>query len=40
MNTYNPTPVAKSSRIKRLVDHLYAKMPEIEAKIAADAEVK
>ena len=31
MNTYNATPVAKSDRIKRLVDHLYAKMPEIEA---------
>ena len=31
MNTYNPTPVAKSDRIKRLVEHLYAKMPEIEA---------
>ena len=31
MNTYNATPVAKSDRIKRLVEHLYAKMPEIEA---------
>ena len=31
MNTYNATPIAKSDRIKRLVDHLYAKMPEIEA---------
>ena len=31
MNTYNATPIAKSDRIKKLVDHLYAKMPEIEA---------
>jgi len=31
MATYNPTPTKKSDRIKRLVDHLYAKMPEIEA---------
>lgn len=28
---YNSTPTKKSDRIKRLVDHLYAKMPEIEA---------
>lgn len=28
---YNPTPIAKSERIKRMVDHLFAKMPEIEA---------
>ena len=28
---YNPTPIAKSDRIKRMVDHLFAKMPEIEA---------
>lgn len=31
MGNYDSTPVAKSDRIKRLVDHLYAKMPEIEA---------
>lgn len=31
MITFDSTPVAKSDRIKRLVDHLYAKMPEIEA---------
>ena len=31
MNNYDAKPVAKSDRIKRLVDHLYAKMPEIEA---------
>jgi len=28
---YNPVETKKSDRIKRLVDHLYAKMPEIEA---------
>ncbi|MGN1315086.1 MAG: glycyl radical protein [Lachnospiraceae bacterium] len=28
---YNPTPIAKSERIKRMVEHLFAKMPEIEA---------
>jgi len=28
---YDKTPIAKSDRIKKLVDHLYAKMPEIEA---------
>lgn len=28
---YNSTPTKKSDRIKRLVDYLYAKMPEIEA---------
>jgi len=28
---YNPNPTKKSDRIKKLVDHLYAKMPEIEA---------
>ena len=28
---YNPIPTKKSDRIKKLVDHLYAKMPEIEA---------
>ena len=31
MGNYDSTPIAKSDRIKRLVDHLYAKMPEIEA---------
>ena len=31
MMMYNPTPIAKSERIKRMVDHLFAKMPEIEA---------
>lgn len=31
MVTYNSTPVAKSHRIGRLVEHLFAKMPEIEA---------
>ena len=31
MGRYDSTPIAKSDRIKRLVDHLYAKMPEIEA---------
>lgn len=31
MVMYNPAPVAKSDRIKRLVNHLFAKMPEIEA---------
>ncbi len=31
MITFDSTPVEKSDRIKRLVDHLYAKMPEIEA---------
>ena len=31
MNIYNATPIKKSDRIKKLVDHLYAKMPEIEA---------
>ena len=31
MNTFNGMPVAKSDRIDRLVKHLYAKMPEIEA---------
>ena len=31
MNIYNATPIVKSDRIKKLVDHLYAKMPEIEA---------
>ena len=30
MITFDSTPVAKSDRIKRLVEHLYAKMPEIE----------
>ena len=29
--SYNTTPTKKSDRIKKLVDHLYAKMPEIEA---------
>lgn len=29
MGNYDSTPIAKSDRIKRLVDHLYAKMPEI-----------
>lgn len=28
---YDSTPIKKSDRIKKLVDHLYAKMPEIEA---------
>lgn len=31
MMMYNPTPIAKSERIKRMVEHLFAKMPEIEA---------
>ena len=31
MITFDSTPVEKTERIKRLVDHLYAKMPEIEA---------
>lgn len=31
MMMYNPTPIAKSERIKRMVDHLFAKMPEVEA---------
>lgn len=31
MNTYDATPVEKTERIGRLVAHLYAKMPEIEA---------
>ncbi|MBR6771326.1 MAG: glycyl radical protein [Lachnospiraceae bacterium] len=31
MVTYNSTPVVKSPRISRLVEHLFAKMPEIEA---------
>ena len=31
MGNYDSTPIAKSDRIKRLVDHLYAKMPEMEA---------
>ena len=30
MRNYDSTPIKKSDRIKRLVDHLYAKMPEIE----------
>ena len=29
--TYNSEPIQKSERITRLVDHLYAKMPEIES---------
>ena len=28
---YDPSPTQKSPRIRRLVEHLYAKMPEIEA---------
>ena len=28
---YYKEPIAKSERITRLVEHLYAKMPEIEA---------
>ena len=31
MRVFQSEPIVKSSRIKRLVDHLYAKMPEIEA---------
>ncbi len=31
MNTYDATPIEKTERIARLVAHLYAKMPEIEA---------
>lgn len=31
MNTYDATPVEKTERIGKLVAHLYAKMPEIEA---------
>ena len=31
MEKYNSSEIPKSSRITRLVDHLYAKMPEIES---------
>ena len=31
MEKYNLSEIPKSSRITRLVDHLYAKMPEIES---------
>ena len=31
MEKYNTSEIPKSSRITRLVDHLYAKMPEIES---------
>ena len=31
MGNYDSTPIAKSDRIKRLVDHLYATIPGIEA---------
>lgn len=31
INSYNPEPIKKSDRIGRLVAHLYAKLPEIEA---------
>ena len=31
LGNYDSTPIAKSDRIKRLVDHLNAKMPEIES---------
>lgn len=31
MNTYDSTPIEKTQRIPKLVKHLYAKMPEIEA---------
>ena len=31
MNTYDATPVEKAERIGKLVAHLYAKLPEIEA---------
>ena len=31
MNTFDATPVKKSERITRLVQHLFAKKPEIEA---------
>ena len=31
MGNYDSTPIAKSDLIKRLVDHLYANIPEIDA---------